>query len=268
MNDSDNKSDGWRAFLSRPWIVFAGLIGALASTIALPLSVYFFFASREFPELTYLVHPVKAAVVRTGQTSHLSVQFDGEKVDRDVSAAQIAFWNAGRRPIRNDAILTPLVIQTDHKIFEARLLKSSRDVVGLKLDSSRLSLGEVEIRWNILEKNDGGIVQIIYEGDEKTKIVVNALTEGQPKIYSLQYDLLPAYPNISRRNAPCIFILAIATVGVASFIILSYVKRCLKGKMTIWTYIQYSLMTIGGIIILLAFWLLLCLNIPGPPFGF
>jgi hypothetical protein len=148
-------------FFSRPVV---GIAGSIASIIGIALSVYFFVASRETPELTYFVHPAKAAVVRTGQTSRLSVQFDGQILTSDITAAQVAFWNAGRRPIRGGAILSPLVIRTGNReqILEVRLQKTSRDVVGMSVNSSRLASGEVEIRWSILEQNDGGVLQIVY----------------------------------------------------------------------------------------------------------
>lgn len=126
-------------------------------------------------------------MVRTGQTSRITVRFDGKELASDVTAAQVAFWNAGRRAIRGDAILKPLVIRTANKrrILEANLRKVSRDVVRFDLDRSRLAFGEVGMRWNILEHNDGGVLQLIFEGDEKVAINAEAVLEGQPEIVRL-----------------------------------------------------------------------------------
>lgn len=153
VNDIHSKSSTLLGFFARPIV---GIVGSVASIVGFVLSIYFFMASKETPELTYFVHPVKAAVVRIGQTSRLSVQFDGQNLTGDITATQIAFWNAGGLAIRGGDLLKPLVIRTVNKakILEAYLQKSSREVVGLVLDSSRLSSGEVEIKWNILEQND------------------------------------------------------------------------------------------------------------------
>lgn len=182
----DKQSSSLLRFFSRPVV---GIAGSIASIIGIILSLYFFVASREKPELTYFVHPAKAAVVRTGQTSRLSVKFDGQDLMSDVTAAQVAFWNAGSKPIRTNTILSPLVIRTANKgrILEAKLRKTSRDVTQIVLDSSRLGAGEVNIGWNILEQNDGGVLQIVYAGDETVDIQVQAVLEGQPEITKLKY---------------------------------------------------------------------------------
>lgn len=185
MNDknSGKESSLW-GFFGQPWV---GIAGLFVGIISITRSVYIYLVSRETPKLTYLVNPAKATVVRTGQTSRLAVEFDGKSVKSDVTAAQIAFWNAGKKPIRSDAVLRPFVIKTGagQPIMEAKLRKPSRDVVHIALDTSHIDIGELGISWNILEQNDGGVLQIIYAGDEKVDIGADAVVEGQPKIGSL-----------------------------------------------------------------------------------
>jgi len=81
-------------------------------------------------------------------------------------------------------VLQPLVIHTagGQRILEAKLRKSSREVINLSLNTSRLEAGEVEIDWNILERNDGGVLQIVYVGDESVDIAARAVIEGQQEI--------------------------------------------------------------------------------------
>ena len=195
MNNLDDTSHSrLLTFFSRPIV---GIAGSIASIIGFALSIYFFVASKEVPELTYFVHPAKAAVVRTGQTSNLSVQFNGQNLTGDVTATQIAFWNAGPKPIRDDGTLQPLIVRTRSKqrILEASLQKTSRDVAGLKLDTSRIALGEVQIKWDILEQNDGGVLQIVYSGDETVEIDASAVLEGQPTIVRLDYSRILSTPS-------------------------------------------------------------------------
>jgi hypothetical protein len=194
MSESENRTNVVMAFFSRPIV---GIAGSIASIIGFALTIYFFAASREVPELTYFVHPAKAAVVRTGQSSRLTAQFDGQNLTGDVTATQIAIWNAGRRSIRSGNMLQPFVIHTGNKvrILEARLQKVSREVVGLTLNTSRLSSGEVGISWNILEQNDGGVVQIIYSGDENVGIEAKGVLEGQPEVIRLAYARPLSTPN-------------------------------------------------------------------------
>lgn len=170
-------------FFSKPSI---GIIGTVASIIGIFLSIYFYQASREKPELTYYVNPAKAAVFRTGQISNIDVQFEGKKLKSDITATQIAFWNAGKKPIRANSMLTPFTIKTDNKfpILEAKIRKEGRPVSKINIDSSRIGSGEITVDWNILEQNDGGVVQIIYLGNESVGITANAVLEGQKQIES------------------------------------------------------------------------------------
>lgn len=271
MSKSNDNPNALLSFFGRPVV---GIAGSIASIVGIALSVYFFLASRETPELRYFVHPGKAAVVRTGQTSRLSVQFDGQNLTGDVTAAQVAFWNAGRRSIRSGAILSPLVIRTGNKarILEARLQKASRDVVGLTVDSSRLLSGEVEIRWNILEHNDGGVLQIVYAGDEGVEIQAHAILEGQREVIHLEDARALSTPGeeYTRRlgwkgQLPTYIIVGIGFVVLGMWI--WRVSRGWQGRQGMrpfdWVILGQSLAMIG-----VGIWMLLFERTPGPPFGF
>jgi len=269
MNDFDIKLTAVMAFFSRPIV---GIAGSIASIIGFALSIYLFAASRETPELTYFVHPAKAAVVKTGQTSRLSVQFDGQNLTGDITATQIAFWNAGRRSIRSGNVLKPLVIRTGNKarILEASLQKKSREVVGLALDSSRLSSGEVEINWNILEQNDGGVVQIVYSGDEAVEIEAQAVLEGQPEIVRLAYARPLSTPSQQytqrqgwggRLLGYVMLAMGVAVLGFSSWMLLT---RAGSGRgWRSWVMLAQAVFFIGA-----SLWMLYWEVPPGPPFGF
>lgn len=182
----NNKKSRLSLFFSKPIV---GIIGSIASVIGIPLAIYFYLVTQEKPDLIYFVHPAKASVVRTDQSSQLSVQFDGRSLKSDVTAIQIAFWNAGKKPIKYSDILSPLIIKTKNKekILKVNLRKKSRDIVHIDIDSSKSANGEVKITWNILEQNDGGVLQIIYAGNETVEIKAHAILVGQSKINELQY---------------------------------------------------------------------------------
>lgn len=179
--DINNKPSIIKRFLSNPTF---GIVASIISIVGVVSSFYFYFASQESPELTYVVHPVKTAIVRTGQTSGLSVEFGGQVLTDDITSAQIAFWNAGKRPIRGEDILSPFVIRTSNgeRILEIQIRKTSRDIVGVELDSSRMALGEIEIKWNILEQDDGAILQIVYAGNEAIDLEADAVLVGQAQL--------------------------------------------------------------------------------------
>jgi hypothetical protein len=173
-----------RRFFSNPLV---GVAGSIASIIGLALAIYFFIESQRNRELLYMVHPAKAVIVKSGQLSRLAVTIDGNAITADLTAAQIAFWNQGKEPIRKEHVLHAFTLRTDPKtpIIDATLRKKSRDVVHIELDKSRIKDGELMVSWNIMERDDGGIVQLIFAGDANTNIRASAVIEGQPVIRRL-----------------------------------------------------------------------------------
>jgi hypothetical protein len=271
VDESSAKQKSILAFFGRPIV---GIAGSIASIIGFALSIYFFVASRETPELTYFVHPAKAAVVRTGQTSGLTVQFDGQNLSGDITATQIAFWNAGRKSIRSGTVLRPLVIRTSNKarVLEARVQKVSREVVGLTLDTSRLSSGEVGIKWDILEQNDGGVVQIIYSGDESAGIEADAVLEGQPEIVRLEYARALSTPGeeYTRRQGwkGRILPLLMVTLSISLIVALSWLRVKRRKTGLGWSKRDWVLVAQAILIIGMSVWIVFYDIPPGPPFGF
>jgi hypothetical protein len=182
-------SEGLLQFLSRPIVVLVGVIGAVASIIAIPLAIYLYRRGDKRLGLAYKIHPVRTQIVRAGAASRLSVIHDGRKIKTDITAVHLAIWNQGRESIRQGDMLRPLIIQTeDHApILEASIRMATRDVIGLKLDESKCDLGQLDVSWDILEKDDGGIVQIIYEGPPELQIMAYGIPEGQRGLMSINH---------------------------------------------------------------------------------
>jgi len=166
-----------KQWLSHPLNLLLSAIASFASI----LSVFLYFHSIESRDLTFLVNPVKTAVVKSGEASRLKVSHDGQEIGGDITAVQIAFWNAGTLPIKKDEILEPIIISlgTNHAILESTLRKTTRQLTHISLDESQLTNGEVRISWDILEYLDGGVLQLIYAGDTSVSIQIHGTIEGQ-----------------------------------------------------------------------------------------
>jgi hypothetical protein len=135
-------------------------------------------------ELTFLVNPVRTTVVKAGQASRLKVSLEARELTNDITALQVAFWNAGKRPIRRGEILEPIVLSTGsgHPILEGTLRKSSRQVTQIALGAARVTNGDLGVSWDILESADGGVLQLIYEGDTSVPLQIRGIVEGQRSI--------------------------------------------------------------------------------------
>lgn len=166
-------------FFSHPYMV---ALAWMAAFLSLGWTVYDHYAGEHRPRLTYAVQPVNTAVVHAGESSKLTVSYEGKPITGDVSSAQVAFWNAGNLAIHG--MLKPLRIYTEPQtpILEARIRNPGRDVTGLRLDSSEQDKGVVIVRWDLLEHNDGGIAQIVFAGGVSTNVVASAVIEGQASI--------------------------------------------------------------------------------------
>lgn len=162
----------------------------IASVGGVVLTVYLYSKSTSSPSLTFHLDPVRAPVVTAKQSSQLTVLYAGNEIRGDITAVQVALWNAGKAPIRAEDVLTPIVIRTDNSIpiLEASVQKTSRDLVNLTVNQSNISAGSVRIAWKILEQNDGGIIQIIYAGPPETRISVEGAVVGQPNVHELKYS--------------------------------------------------------------------------------
>lgn len=187
MNEPAKTSKAFVDFFSNPLV---GIIGSIASILGVFLAIYFYLGSKESRELTYYVHPVKAEIVKAGQASKLSVKMGDKELKSDITAAQIAFWNAGDLAIRAENILKPFRIRTEDgtPILEATIRKTSREVTRISLDNSMLDKGIILTNWQILEKNDGAIIQVIYAGGSNVRLVADGIIEGQPQIKQLEFS--------------------------------------------------------------------------------
>lgn len=257
-------------FFSNPVV---GVVSSICSVTGVFLAIYFFVASTQKRELTYFVHPIKTVVARADQSSRLSISVDRVEVSSDVTAAQIAFWNVGNLPIRPQNILRPFKIHLPPgtAIVDALIRKKSREVIELDLISEAMNQGTIEVSWNILEKGDGGIIQLIYLGTPDTSITASGIVEGQGGI-----DQQTSYGKVRSPAEQYEFQfremrhLALVMLGFAGiFVILGSVlaylrkKRGAKSYRFVWFIIAQSFVAIVFAAVL---WII---SIPpGPPFGF
>ncbi|MGK3958946.1 hypothetical protein WMF38_38545 [Sorangium sp. So ce118] len=166
-----------------------GAIAWFFGAAGLFTGIYFYQISKRDPELTYYVHPVQAAVVKTGQASRLAVSHDGNPIDSDITAAQVVIWNNGKQSIKKDSVLKAIKLELEDEtpILEATVRKVSRDVIGFTIQTDELSKGRASVSWNILEQDDGAVLQLVYAGKPGTQIQVSGIIEGQKQLERYEY---------------------------------------------------------------------------------
>lgn len=163
-----------------------GLAAAIAGVVA---AYYFYRVSVQERVPTFLIDPITATIIDSSgpNLSDLTVLFKGKPVgQRNVAAVRIYFWNAGRMPIRRADVLKPVqcVLRADAEILEARVLKSSRDVTGFKIiPSANPTENRVTFDFDILEKDDGAAIQVIYAGPPRPGIHFEGVLVGVPGLF-------------------------------------------------------------------------------------
>lgn len=184
---SDSKFSFFRSLPANPY-VFTGL--AILAVLSSGFAIFTWLDSKATPELTFYANPARAVVVQRGKASDLAVTYRNEMVQGDISAVQIAIWNAGKIPIKRGDVLKPVVFSmaSGSSILEATIRSPGRDVSNISLDQLKLKEGKITVNWDILERNDGAIIQVIYMGGPTDQINVSGIVIGQDAIRILSVD--------------------------------------------------------------------------------
>ena len=112
---TENKTTGGTLirFFKHPAV---GFVGMLVGIIGVLLSIYFYYETLRSPDLVYYINPARAAVIKQGAASRLTVSDDGQPISTDVTATQVAVWNRGKQAIRQASVLDPIVIRTEPSV--------------------------------------------------------------------------------------------------------------------------------------------------------
>jgi hypothetical protein len=167
---------GWK------WL---GIVGSIASIIAIPASIFFWLDGRSLPDLSYFVYPERIELVNELPGESFKVFFKDRQLNPPVTVALVELWNAGRKPIRKEDILDSIQVSLDPpaEILTTEIVRRANErPIELQLDRTLLSSGKVPISWKILEKGDGAVLQLTYAGGPATKISVSGVVVGQDRI--------------------------------------------------------------------------------------
>ena len=220
------------------------------------LAVYFYLASRTAPDLVYTVHSARTTIVRMDQNSRLHIELDGKTVHGDITAVQIAFWNNGSRAIRPNNLLRAFITGQSYPIIDAEIQKVSREVVGLRLDTSRIDKGQLGVEWTILEQDDGAVLQLIYSGGARRRITASAIVENQGELRE---------PQRERKNRQDKIITFNMALGLSTIVLIAMrgaglvTSTIYSGFLTIMVLIQIASLIVAGFYRFSAG--------PSPPFG-
>lgn len=173
------------------------IIGYTIGVIAIITGLIFYLKSIEKPDLTFYIAPYRSTIVESGVVTDLQIIYRDKKLKGNVSIAKIAIVNEGRKPIKKNSILKEIIIKTKPrvKILNAKVTKSTREVINFRIDVSKLKNGLIPVSWKILEENDGAEIEIIYEGPYDIDFDINGIIIGQKSIDIEKQKILKKSPK-------------------------------------------------------------------------
>lgn len=196
------------------------------------------------------------------------VHYGNEVVGTDITAAQVVFWNEGKRAIKKPDILKPITIRTekDSRILEVSILRCTREVIHPSATTSESPAGAATVTWDILEQGDGCTAQIIYEGQPDLNVYVDGIIENQKNINLIQSPEGKIYREAFNRPARKAFeVYAIFIMIVGTVMVCVLVSPILGESFPVWIRIPVALLMVCSIGFL---FYELRYGYVEPPFGF
>jgi len=166
---------------ANPWFALASLVVTISSLI---VAFIFYRKSRRDKTPCYIVTRQSIIENSVPLLPGLSVHLNGV-VQEVITVAKVAFWNHGNETIvRQDiAEAKPLAIIVDEgvDVLNANVLKCTDK-------ANQFQIGEpqkeddgsttVPISFDFLDRGDGALVQIVHNGEERTRIWVEGRIKG------------------------------------------------------------------------------------------
>jgi len=109
------------------------LTGYVIGFLGIAITLYFGIFGVSRRKLRFSQYPIRTTIVKSGEISSLDVFYKNNKLATDISAVQIALWNAGNKEIEKNDILEPIIIYSEPRVqfLEATTKKASREVIKL-----------------------------------------------------------------------------------------------------------------------------------------
>jgi len=200
-----------RAWSHDRWI---NVVSLLVGVVGIALGVYFYLASIQKPEPTYLVDPVRTQLVNTSEpgAERLGITFDKQPLDaKEITAVRVYFWNNGTAPIRKADVLGEYrigFVEPKIEIIDARILQASRSLARFGIDKTNMEGIPARLWFDVMEPGDGVTVQIIYLGGPGLTVRMTGSAIGtrepigvQPTAETMQRVGGPSRAMASRQNA-------------------------------------------------------------------
>ena len=156
----------------------------------------------------YLEYPRRDVTSFRGLIPDLKISYKDQVIKGQISMIEVGAWNAGDNPIHRQDILVPMSISLTSagvKILEVQNAVGGFQGKEVTIDRSELNYDIVKVTWNVLEKDDGFVLRIYYEGHD-AGVEFSSVIEGVR--VSTQYPSI-YFPSKRPYSEKLIFVVAV-----------------------------------------------------------
>ena len=175
-----------------PLVPIGGMIFGLFSTA---LAIIFFLRSRRISEIRFDSSGISLVEGLSGELEGIEVKYKGTAQER-ITVSRFVFWNAGTETIRStDFTDDTLRISCEEgvSVLDHRIVDANDETNKIEIDdTATIDDGEISIGvwFDYLDSKDGAVIQIVHNGDERTRFRLAGSMKGN---CSIARSKSPAY---------------------------------------------------------------------------
>jgi hypothetical protein len=190
----------------------------ISIVITLVFGYYFLYVGIRERRPTFYVDPTRTTILdkeTAASAPLLLLRSNGDTINSSVTSAYFYFFNQGEETIKQANIYAPLKIVLGEKaeILDFKILKVARPVSGIEVSRDTLS-NSLDIQLKAMERDDGVVGQIIFEGKKDASITMEGGIDGVKYFETHLSSINPLY-----------FMVAIVIFLIAAYIFLVLSKR-------------------------------------------
>ncbi|WP_444888838.1 hypothetical protein [Microbulbifer sp. JMSA008] len=166
------------------------ILSTTLAVLSIGLAIFFHLANKKEREPAFL--PTKGLQIYATRSDVKSSKYkmsqitdEGEKaLVGNVYVQELAFWNKGSMAIEEEDILDPLGFQfpEGHEVIDAFISESTRE--NIVRPEVQFEGRNVNFSFDILERDEGFKVQVVFNGEEYEKPIIIGDIKGVDKIVS------------------------------------------------------------------------------------
>jgi len=196
----------------------------ISIVITLVFGYYFLYVEIRERRPTFYVDPTRTTILdkeNAGSAPLLLLKLNGDTIKSNVTSVYFYFFNQGEETIKPQNIYAPLkvVLSDKAKILDFKIIKVARPVSGFEISRDTLE-NSLDIKFKAIERDDGVVGQIIFEGKKDAVVSLEGGIDGVKRFETHLWSI----------NNPIYFLVAMVIFLIAAYIFLILNKRNSKNS--------------------------------------